>query len=429
MNALLLENMRCFVSPGWRRIAPLTILVGENSTGKTSFLAATRLAWDLVYGRTEVDFNEDPFLLGAYDQIAHFFGGRGGRAKHFDIGMRFGDPRSAKLYVASRFEKRGSQPQLIEQSIQTPAFKAALSADASGESVRFDVDMARGESFSSSIAVGPGRAGLSTRFNWEMLPFMVTNLLRSERRQELVHEYATEIRRTIRRTRRSAGIRPYAFAPVSTKPRRTYDPTRQTPGPEGEHIPMVLARTFFTDKKRWRSLKSGLERFGKASGLFERLDVKALGRSDSDPFQLRVRISGPPANLIDVGYGVSQVLPILVEALSSPHRQTFLLQQPEIHLHPRAQAELGSFLATVAMRGSTRFLIETHSDFLIDRIRIEVRDGKKLKPSDVSILYFERCAGEVKIHELELDETGNMIRVPDHYREFFMDEERRFLGL
>ena len=69
----------------------------------------------------------------------------------------------------------------------------------------------------------------------------------------------------------------------------------------------------------------------------------------SDPFQLQVKVrSGPRANLMDVGYGVSQILPILVDVMRPDTRsRTFLLQQPEVHLHPRGQAALASLFVTL----------------------------------------------------------------------------------
>lgn len=120
--------------------------------------------------------------------------------------------------------------------------------------------------------------------------------------------------------------------------------------------------------------------------------------------------------------------------LRNSERRTFLLQQPEVHLHPRAQSELGTFLGTLAKSTGKMFLVETHSDHLFDRIRMDVRDGKEsrdglnLKPEDVSNLYFERRGSEVEIYSIELDTEGNLIGAPDSYRKFFLNEERRFLG-
>ena len=92
-------------------------------------------------------------------------------------------------------------------------------------------------------------------------------------------------------------------------------------------------------------------------------------------------------NLVDVGYGVSQALPILVDTLQRPAAdEVFLLQQPEVHLHPRAQAELGSFFVSQAGK-KRRFVIETHSDYLVDRVRMEIRRGN-IRAQDVSLLSF-----------------------------------------
>ena len=108
--------------------------------------------------------------------------------------------------------------------------------------------------------------------------------------------------------------------------------------------------------------------------------MKRKGQKESDPFQIEIKSSSRAFNLVDVGYGVSQVLPIVVDVLQEPKDTTFLLQQPEVHLHPKAQAELGSFLATLGKEQHKRFVIETHSDYLIDRIRMDVRDSKRSAP-------------------------------------------------
>ena len=105
----------------------------------------------------------------------------------------------------------------------------------------------------------------------------------------------------------------------------------------------------------------------------------------------------------------------------------FLLQQPEVHLHPSAQAALGSLFCQVA--GPERQLIvETHSDHLLDRVRMDVRDGTtRLQPDDVSILFFERGDLDVHIHSLRFDTEGNVLDAPPSYRQFFMEETRRSL--
>ena len=224
--------------------------------------------------------------------------------------------------------------------------------------------------------------------------------------------------------------RPYASAPVRSKPRRTYDPARPTRDPEGDYIPMYLSNLYFQNREQWKTLKDALEKFGQDAGLFDEISVKPLGKKETEPFQVQVRksgkrVKGPQRNLIDVGYGVSQVLPVITELLRADTPPIFLLQQPEVHLHPSAQAALGSLFCQIA--GPKRQLVvETHSDHLISRVRMDVRDGEgSLKPEDVSILFFERRDLDVHIHSLEIDDEGNVLNAPPVYRQFFIDEMER----
>lgn len=444
MDALIIKNFKCFLSSGEVPLKPITLLVGENSTGKSSFLAAIRLAWDLAFSARRVDFNEEPFLLGAFDQIAHFRGGRAGRAETFEIGftsrlrrrraMRSELPPQLPIYYGVEFRRAGSHPVIQKQVLKCGAYQ--FTAEFLEDDQRAKVEIRVGnrkvartldeEDF--RIRVGP-----EAPIDWTHLLFAMADLReRSGRplseKTDLTQAEVEEIQDILRNARFSITARPVAIAPVRSRPQRTYNPISETPLPEGEHVPMVLAKTYFEDKELWASLRATLEVFGAEAGLFSSIDIKPLGRHESDPFQIRVKIEGPATNLVDVGYGVSQVLPILVDSLVANRGSFYLLQQPEVHLHPRAQAALGSFLIRVAAAESKRFVIETHSDYLIDRVRMDVREKTGLKPEDVSILFFERVGIEVRIHSIQIDKDGNLVNVPASYRRFFLDEERRFLG-
>lgn len=203
---------------------------------------------------------------------------------------------------------------------------------------------------------------------------------------------------------------------------------------------MLMMRLTRAESSYWKSLRENLRGFGRESGLFSDIKVRRHGRQMSDPFQLQVKVrSGPHANLMDVGYGVSQSLPILVDVMTAAESdsggrsrrrtagRSFLLQQPEVHLHPRGQAQLANLFIEAYKKNGSRFLIETHSDYVVDRVRISVRE-RLLKPEDVSILYFEPNGNAVTIHNLTLDEDGNLQGAPAGYRDFFLKETDRLLG-
>ena len=93
MDSITLENYRCFREKQTARLAPLTLLVGNNSTGKTSFLALIRALWDVAFLERVPDFREEPFDLGTFRDIAHNRGGRGSQAitNDFDAGFEYND--------------------------------------------------------------------------------------------------------------------------------------------------------------------------------------------------------------------------------------------------------------------------------------------------------------------------------------------------
>jgi len=103
------EGIRCFATPQVAQLRPLTLLVGENSSGETTFLALCQAAAAIVRGSRPISFNDPPFLLGAYDQIASYRGGRAGRAKSFYI--RVSEPDQA-AFVEATFAPQNGQPQL-----------------------------------------------------------------------------------------------------------------------------------------------------------------------------------------------------------------------------------------------------------------------------------------------------------------------------
>lgn len=133
--------------------------------------------------------------------------------------------------------------------------------------------------------------------------------------------------------------------------------------------------------------------------------------------------------MVDVGYGVSQALPIIYQLDQARQYDAFLLQQPEVHLHPKAQAELGSLVARLSkQRPSALFMLETHSDYIIDRVRMEVAEGR-LDHRHVTIIFLDKLEHEVEATNIYLSEKGEIVNAPVNFRQFFLEEHSRLLGM
>ena len=141
-----------------------------------------------------------------------------------------------------------------------------------------------------------------------------------------------------------------------------------------------------------------------------------------------------PYRPTNVGFGVTYVLPILVAVLSSllypplssPPNTLILLENPEAHLHPKGQAKIGELLALAASCG-VQIIVETHSDHVLNGIRLAVHSGK-IKPEDVQLHYFDRDEENgqafTKVISPKIDRNGRIDRWPDG----FFDEWRKSLA-
>ena len=463
MHTVTIENFRCFREKQTARLAPLTLLVGENSTGKTSFLALLR-ALDALNHNAIPDFKRPPYDLGSFDEIVHYRGGRGGqggREEAFSAEVAAlpvipGSKDEWKLAVRFAKDTKGTAPMPVYHRV-------SLGDKGEKEGTRIAVDF---ESQSIKIGTKRGMWDVSKNHHFQdsmlqhsTMPspiFIMIVLFTSGNLSQFINMYKPEdgspgitgediqdlhpLQREVFERDHLPHV--FASAPVRSQLRRTYDPARSDSDPEGHYVPMLLAELSLQQPEVWDKLQKLLESFGRSSGLFDKIRIRHLDKIHGGPFQVQVKKSGtrgtkgPWRNIIDVGYGVSQALPIITELLrenpdqqnpETPYPRQFLLQQPEVHLHPSAQAALGSLFCQVA--GPKRQLIvETHSDHLMDRVRMDARDGVSgLKPEDVSILFFERRGLDVRIHSLRIDKEGNVLNAPEGYRQFFMDEMTRSL--
>ena len=225
---------------------------------------------------------------------------------------------------------------------------------------------------------------------------------------------------------------PYPFmsrfvelAPIRTKPKRTYDAPQTEYSPEGEHTPYVIKKRL-TSKTQAEAFKAFLEQAGQSSGLFKSISVQPYGRGPQAPFEMKIVLGKTPLGLENVGYGVSQALPVLVEMFVRPKRTAFTIQQPEVHLHPKAQATFGDLIAELARSDDKKFFVETHSDFTIDRFRLNVRKDGELSSQ---LLFFERKDGCNSVTSIPIEANGDLSsNQPDAYRSFFFNESLALLS-
>ncbi|MBD2206194.1 DUF3696 domain-containing protein [Calothrix sp. FACHB-1219] len=147
-----------------------------------------------------------------------------------------------------------------------------------------------------------------------------------------------------------------------------------------------------------------------------RLEIKSNSDMDLVSFQYTYGLSNP-YRATNVGFGITYTLPIIVAVLASEPDTLILVENPEAHLHPRGQAKMGELLALAASCG-VQVVIETHSDHVLNGIRLAVHDGK-LEPEDVQLHYFQRQEKQgqayTKVVSPHIDRDGRIDRWPDGF--------------
>lgn len=435
ITQLTIEDVRCFANCQRFDIRPLTFLVGENSTGKTTALACFSVLSNFLKSGV-VDFNSQPYSMGIFREIVRRSRPMG---ETFALGFTLKDRKENLKFTVQFCEKESG----IEPAVKSVAvtFRDGEIVFESRDDIEFGMEYGSYDEQRNEHRIHVSRNYWGVGSVFSLLSVLSVPIGEDNpKERELLANFLGrkgEKEKAFPRWSIMDSISTFSTAPVRSRPKRTYDATREFDDPEGSDVPMRLMRIEATRKDEWESLQKQLVSFGRNSGLFQGINIKNHGRSLGSPFQLNVKVRGPNSNIADVGYGVSQVLPILVHVLSKfasrrgvfgrSETSFYLLQQPEVHLHPKAQAELTSLLAQLANKGRQAFILETHSDNMIDRARIEVMKGN-IKKEDVSLIYLEPKQKVVQVHNIAFDDMGNLTGAPPHYRDFFLHEASRLMG-
>ena len=221
----------------------------------------------------------------------------------------------------------------------------------------------------------------------------------------------------------------YYLGPLREYPHRRYVWAGEQPqdvGVRGElAVPALLATRkwgmIFSRGRgeRKQTVEERVAEWLQKLGLIFSFSLEPIAENRND-YEVRVRQSknAPEVLITDVGFGVSQILPVLVLCFYAPRGSTVILEQPEIHLHPSVQAGLADVLLDAIKTRGIQIILESHSEYLLRRLQRRIAEGVLL--SDETALYFTKVEqGVSRLDALQLDGLGNITNWPEN---FFGDE-------
>ena len=401
-------------------IKDVNFFVGENSTGKTAVLNLLEVITNINFW-FDPDFNPEGIELGYFSEMVSQ---NSSDKKSFSIGAYLDESHCDKPYsgyVWLKFIEKESSPAVSEFRFISGNKSAWCYFEGETKIIVRTKVIEDGYSFSDWIHDVADYQDFKTIEEEGYTPFgikrsMVDNELEGKENR---HSGTIMMPRRFNRF--------IWMAPIRAKARRWYESYKVSFSPEGEHTPLFLKKFLSgtaTEAKR-KAFVAAMSEFGKNSGLFDEVLVKS--ESKETPFALYVRYGKLCVNITNVGYGVSQVLPLVVEMLTSKG-DSFAIQQPEVHLHPKAQAAFGELLYKVTTGYKNRVIVETHSDYMINRFRYSVSRGRN--KVNAQVVFFQRGEDGIKVSVMPIDNKGQYEGdVSKSYLDFFFEEELKMLEM
>ena len=443
LTRLRIRNFKAWKDTGAVRMAPLTVLFGANSAGKSSLghlLLALKQTASSSDRRRALHTGDDASLvdLGGFVESLH---GRDPNVPleflldwRLDAPMRVSNPLvDDETYVGDHLRLSS---ELVAAPDGQPAVRrleyALLDGVSEPSQVTLHVTLtqdAQGEvtlrSAPYTLETAPGRT-------WpleapEKFYRLSDRSLARYRNADFLADFALDVERQFAALSH--------LGPLREAPRRLYGWLGNTPedvGVRGEYAIACLLAADAEQRVLRRAPGAAAEPFAEFIahwledlGVIERFDVRptAPGRRE---YEVRVKTLGGLTDvaLPDVGFGVSQVLPALVQAFYCAPGSTVWMEQPEIHLHPEVQAKLADvFISAVHAEENDRarnvqLVIETHSEHFLNRLQRRIAE-EAIAPEDVAVYFARPGADGAQLEELVVNEYGDIVNWPHN---FFGDE-------
>jgi predicted ATPase len=438
LTSLRIRNFKAWKDTGQVRLAPLTVIFGANSAGKSSLghlllaLKQTALSADRHRALNLGDSNS-LIDLGTFDDCLHH------HERNLPLSFYLAWRLPEALEVVDPLHDRTWRGDGMALDV---VLRASASGQPEVEDLRFD--LREGEVSSLDVSFRRKESG---EFDLKSKQY---RLVRTQGRAWPLDapEKFYRIPEQTRARYQNAGFlsdfalategmlnRLYYLGPLRDYPRRIYQWSGDTPedvGQKGEHaIAAILAAQARNrqlgrgPRKRQQPFAEFIGTWLKDLGIIHSFSVRAVAEGRKE-YEVLVKAHGSASEvkITDVGFGVSQVLPALVEAFYCPPGSTVWMEQPEIHLHPQVQAELADvFISAVQAREDgadrqTQLIVESHSEHFLTRLQRRIAEGA-LRPEDVAIYFCRKGGRSAELEPLRVNLYGEIENWPE---DFFGDE-------
>ncbi|MDQ0017673.1 putative ATPase [Variovorax boronicumulans] len=439
VTGLHLENFKRFPALDVDLDSKITLLLGPNSSGKSSIIKSL-----LALKQTASSSNEHEVLapqgdyvdLGIYrDYVfehktdrkikiglsissqslpARFFQDQNQAYIEFQFGHDFATEQARLLEITVKSSASAKNPYITLIKKQTrDTFSLKLSEEAARATAN---DLFPRDDSIKSKAILLWTKGRSTRVDEKYKLAIDRVIQKNEKKFDFFADYPIHILSSILSLIfRELDSNIFYVGPLRRSPSRSYSRTAHllAVGAAGEHTPSILANLKSRASKERSAKREQTTRYTQLARWIESMfsGRRVDSRSIEELVKLEIeRERGEKEIISDVGFGFSQVLPILVQIAVMPENSTIVIEQPELHLHPSAQSKLAEIIVEATKTGR-RFVVETHSEHLVRGLQLAISNKKlgrtamAIGDTEVKFLYTPRAPGKPK--EMRVNSVGD----------------------
>ena len=400
ITKLRAQNFKSWQDTGDLRFAPITGFFGANSSGKTSILQVLLMLKQTT--ERPPDWNEPLYFgdehslanLGSFDDVIH----RSGNGISLGISVSWRVPEKKMLMNTYELDVLHFYFNLHNKSVGRFSYQV-------GEHC-FEI-LPEGPGHNAITPIGKGR--IQSLFRC----YGIRDLSPSSPPADFTQRFFSGLEETFE----NLFARIHYLGPLRDNPRHQYTWEGDHPGDIGQRgekaIPALLS-----DRIQLRSIEKKILEWLQRLDLIDSYRLEPnLNEKGRYEFHVTKHKGGPEVRLTDVGFGISQVLPVLTHCYHPPEGSILILEQPEAHLHPKAQSELADVLIDVAKNRKVQIIFESHSEHLLHRLMRRIAE-EQLSATDTAFYSCQIKEGVSEIEHLKLDEYGNISNWP---QDFFGD--------
>ncbi|MEG6808453.1 AAA family ATPase [Pseudomonas aeruginosa] len=415
LTHLKLENFKIWRTTGPVRFAPITLLLGANSSGKSSLIQSLLLIRQTVKGDDpNLDLNlgnpdtSDSVTLGQFKDVLCRHGAATESTASNQVGIEFRWSETGNAAESAIFSARYRKGQSGSAELEF----LRLGKDGQG----FSVERRKPGIYRLTLGNQIKPLGQSADFRPQRsFAFSPSTLNKLGVQGEVIRPVGPALLDELGRI--------IYLGPVRRLAQRDYVWAGRMPAHIGDDgakaVDALIASGVACQQANRRSQALPTEAYLfeqtvhwlKEMNLAHGLSIRALGNSARH--ELLVETDGQASNLKDVGVGVSQVLPVIVAALFAQPGHIVIVEEPESHLHPLAQSKLAELLAKVSKERNVQFIVETHSEHLFRRMQTLIAK-QQVRPKETAMYFVERIGRDAKLRELIPNEFG-AIEWPDKF--------------